>query len=192
MSVFYEQCYCTPVVEKVPMLKRWPNLGLSYQQCLNPTSENLPPDIFSQLQGARNPTGVGLLLGANRVVAIDIDDIESFRSYIALLGYNFTALFDESKNYVIKSPKPNRMKCLCWTDEPLETVFMYDGENGLGELLAGNRQVPLPGSAYPGGGVYEHSGMGAPPPLPQELLKLWRHFGDAQKKRLRNMTANPV
>lgn len=158
----------TPVKGKAPFLDDWPNKPMTKDEAL----------------ATPGTTGYGIIHAHAGTCSIDLDDYEkSIEHFKEVHGIDLEYLLDPSRAYLIKFPKVNRAKALFVIPEQLEYVKRIDGEGkAVYELRAGSIQDVMPGSAYPGGGKYEHSGLTDIPPIPKDLLEAWEKEQVEQQK----------
>jgi hypothetical protein len=127
--------------------------------------------------------GAGLLHALSGTCAIDIDDIDAARSWLAERGVDIDALLQDDRAVQIRSGRPNRAKLLYAMRRPLRTFKPKD--SGL-ELRCATADITksvqdvLPPSIHPiTSKPYEWAGgiladWRALPPIPVGLLSIWR------------------
>ncbi len=126
---------------------------------------------------------VGLAHAYSGTCAIDVDDMESARPWLLAHGVDIDALIAAPDSVGISSGRPGRAKLLYALEKPLRHVQPVRGlEFRCGTRAGTSVQDVLPPSIHPDTGleytwVYGDDFLGhwsAIPPLPPELLDLWK------------------
>lgn len=129
--------------------------------------------------------GAGLLHVYSGTCALDVDDYEAAKAWLATRGVDLDKLLLAEDAVQIRSGVSNRAKLLYALGEPLRSVVIKDVAGAvLFELrcgAGGGRSVQdvLPPSLHPSGNRYAWGGNGswdALPPLPKTLLEIWREL----------------
>ena len=149
-----------------------------------------PEQALSDPDAAReyyeqNPThNVGLLHGASKTCAVDIDNVEYTKIIFEELGIDFSELMQSAPQIIgrenrgkliFKAPDDLGTHKISWPvkDDPRKTEVVF-------ELRAGATQDVLPPSIHPDTGrPYEWAGRSifdGLPELPPQLLTLWREW----------------
>jgi hypothetical protein len=149
-----------------------------------------PEQALSDPDAAReyyeqNPThNVGLLHGASKTCAVDIDNVEHTKIIFEELGIDFSELMQSAPQIIgrenrgkliFKAPDDLGTHKISWPvkDDPRKTEVVF-------ELRAGATQDVLPPSIHPDTGrPYEWAGRSifdGLPDLPPQLLTLWREW----------------
>lgn len=130
--------------------------------------------------------GAGLLHALSGTCALDLDNVEAARLWLAERGVDLDALLVDDRAVQIVSGRPNRAKLLYAMRRPLRT-FKPKGSGlelrcATGELKSVQDVLPPtihPGTKKPyawGGGIL--SDWRSLPPIPAGLLAVWRGLAD--------------
>jgi hypothetical protein len=130
--------------------------------------------------------GAGLLHALSGTAALDIDDLETARPWLAERGVDVDALVAAPNAVMISSGRDNRAKLLYRMKRPLRTLKPKDSGIELRCATADGKSVQdvLPPTIHPdtrkpyawkyGDPLVAH--WSAPPPIPPSLLALWREL----------------
>lgn len=133
---------------------------------------------------AEHLAGAGLMHAYSGTCALDIDNLELSRDYLAREGIDLDAILQAPDSVRISSGTENRAKLLFALPEPLPTKkVLSDQAVTLFELRCADAsgtstvQDVLPPSKHPSGRTYEWQGnWRALPPLPDSLHALWQRL----------------
>lgn len=137
--------------------------------------------------------GVGLLHAYSETAAIDLDNIEAARTWLAERGVDLDALLNAPDAVQIISGRPNSGKLLyrmpmglalpsrkVATNSKVILEMRCASANGL------SVQDVLPPSVHPSGTIYQWAGRGNwqnPPEMPVELLNIWYDLMNEDSRR---------
>lgn len=151
--------------KKAPIYERW-------------NTEPIPEDAVEGLDGA------GLLHALSGTAALDIDNLEAARPWLAERGVDVDALLAAPESVMISSGRHNRAKLLYSMKHAMRTLKPKDSGIELRSATADGNSVQcvLPPSVHPdtkrayewkyGDPILAH--WSNPPPIPAKLLALWR------------------
>lgn len=151
------------------------------------TGWNRPGREVTAVEAEHIPSA-GLLHAYSGTCALDIDDLDRTRAYLAQHGIDLDSIIQAPDSVGISSGTPNRAKLLFALPTPLPTKkVLSDDKVTLFELRCADAQGALsvqdvlPPSVHPSGRVYEWrygdeltGSWQNLPPLPKALETLWR------------------
>jgi hypothetical protein len=166
----------------VRSVDRWTEyLGYGWQLCELRPGSKAPRESGWQTKGApfnENALGAGIVHQWSGTCALDVDDYEKAKAWLAGHGIDLDALFTDPNNIRIDSGRGNHAKLLFALPEALKSKkIIEDKKNILDFRCIGNQDVAPPsvhpdtGQPYRWGGADLLMGL---PRLPAALEALWR------------------
>lgn len=147
---------------------------------------NEPDSLAQTTAAAEGLDGAGLAHAASGTAALDIDDMELARPWLAERGVDIDALIADPTSVQISSGRPNRTKLLYRMKRPMRTLKPTGSGVELRSATAAGKSVQdvLPPTIHPDtkkpyAWKYTEPMVGhwsALPPIPASLLALWREL----------------
>lgn len=150
------------------------------------------PERALTIAQAERVTAAGLMHAYSGTAALDLDNVDLTRAWLAPHGIDLDALMNANDAVRITSGTPNRGKLLYAMPEPLRSKKIAEKIDGKSVTLFELRcatadgksvQDVLPPSPHPSGRTYEWSygddltgDWRTLPPIPDALLALWREL----------------
>lgn len=146
---------------------------------------NSPAKALTE-EEAEGADGVGLMHALSGTCALDIDNLEAARAFLAQYGVDVDALMKAPESVRISSGMPNRGKLLYRMRHPMRTLKPKDSGIELRSAASNGMSVQdvLPPTVHPimkkpytwvyGDPILAH--WSNPPPIPSSLLAMWRQL----------------